>query len=141
MLARRDLSEAQIRQRLARRGHDEHAIDRAVARLKASGAIDDRRTAEALARVESSRRRRGPARVRLQIEAAGISPATARRAVERALEGVDEDELLEAALAKRLRRGETIADDRHLARLYRYLLAQGFEPDRILRALEARSVE
>ena len=42
MLARRELSEAQVRQRLVRRSHEADAIDEAIARLKDARAIDDR---------------------------------------------------------------------------------------------------
>src|ERR1043166_5536618 len=78
MLGRRELSEAQIRQRLARKGHQQDAIDAAVDRLRAERAIDDARVAEAIAHTETTVRRHGRLRVRRQIEQAGISPETAR---------------------------------------------------------------
>ena len=49
MLGRRELSEAQVRQRLAKRGHDEAAIDAAVTRLKSDRSLDDVRVAGATA--------------------------------------------------------------------------------------------
>ena len=45
---------------------------------------------------------------------------------------LDPDALLSAALAKRLRGRERLADDREFQRLFRYLSAQGFDSDRIL---------
>jgi regulatory protein len=141
MLARRELSEAQVRQRLARRGHDEDAIDRAVARLKAERAIDDARVAAAIARTETSIKRRGRLRVRRQIENAGIAGPVARRAVDDAFEEIDPGALLEAALGRRLRGGRAIADDREFQRLYRFLIGQGFGPDEVLRLLRSRSVK
>jgi regulatory protein len=135
MLGRRELSEAQIRQRLARREHDPEAIDAAVARLIDERAIDDNRVAEAIARTETVIRKRGKLRVRRKIESAGIAPATARRAVDDVFGSLDGDELLESALAKRLRGGADIADEREFNRLYRYLVGQGFEPDRVLARL------
>jgi regulatory protein len=138
MLARRELSEMQVRQRLARQGHEPDAIEAAVTRLREERAIDDTRVAEAIARTETSIRGRGKLRVRLQIERAGIAKATAKRAIDDVFEAVDDDALLEASLARRLRGRETIADDRELQRLYRYLISQGFESDRILKALNAR---
>lgn len=138
MLARRELSEMQVRQRLARKGHDRDAIDAAIARLREERAIDDTRVAEAIARTETSVRRRGKLRVRMQIQRAGISNATAKRAVDNLFETIDDDALLEASLAKRLRGRDTIADDREFQRLYRYLIAQGFESDRVMKALSAR---
>lgn len=141
MLARRELSEAQVRQRLARRGHDEDAINGAVARLIEERAIDDERVAAAIARTETSVRRRGRLRVRRQIEHAGIAAPTARRAVDEVFGDIDNDAHLQASLAKRLRGREIIADDKAFQRLYRYLVGQGFESDQVVRALKARSVK
>jgi regulatory protein len=141
MLARRELSEAQVRQRLSRRGHPASSIDAAIARLRDERAIDDARAAAAIARAEASGKRRGKLRVRRRIESAGISAETARRAVEEVFGDIDEDAMLEGALLKRLRGRRRVEDDREFQRLYRYLTAQGFEPERVIRALKARSVE
>jgi SOS response regulatory protein OraA/RecX len=83
-------------------------------------------------------KRRGKLRVRIEIERAGISKSTAKRAVDEVFASVDDDALLEASLAKRLRGRSRILDDRELQRLYRYLIAQGFDGDRVMRALERR---
>ena len=138
MLARRELSEAQVRQRLARKGHEADAIDAAVTRLREERALDDARVAEAIARTQTAVRRRGKLRVRREIESAGITGATARRAVDEVFEGLDPDALLQASLAKRLRGREAIADEAEFRRLYRYLIAQGFEADAVMKALNAR---
>ena len=138
MLARRELSEAQIRRRLARRGHDAGAIDAAVAKLHDERAIDDARVAEAIARTEVTVRRRGKLRVRRRIENAGIAASIARRAVDDVFGEVDAEELLEASLAKRLHGRPCVADDAEFARLYRYLVGQGFEADRVVEALNKR---
>jgi regulatory protein len=132
MLARRELSEAQVRQRLAKRGDSRESIDEAIGRLKAERSIDDERVAGAIARSETSLRKRGRRRVQQQIEAAGISTAIAARAVDEAFQDLDPDALLLASLARRLRGRERIADDREFQRLFRYLSAQGFDSDRIL---------
>jgi regulatory protein len=141
MLARRELSEVQVRQRLARKQHDPEAIDEAVARLREERAIDDVRVAEAIARTETSVRRRGKLRVRMQIERAGIGKAIAKQAVDAVFDTIDDDALIEASLQKRLRGRQAIADDREFQRLYRYLLSQGFESDRIVRLLKRRRHE
>ena len=138
MLARRELSEQQVRQRLARKGHAPGEIDEAIARLREERAIDDARVAEAIARTETSVRRRGKLRVRMQIERAGIAKAIAKRAVDDVFDGIDDTALLESSLRKRLRGREAISDDREFQRLYRYLVGQGFDPERVLGALNAR---
>jgi hypothetical protein len=51
---------------------------------------------------------------------------------------VDDDALLQAAIGRRLRGDRLIQDDREFQRLYRYLVSQGFEADRVLGALRQR---
>ena len=137
MLARRELSEAQVRQRLARRGHDRESIEAAVARLRTERAIDDERVAAAIARTQTSVRGRGRLRVRREIEAAGIAGEIAQRAVDAVFEDVDSDALLQAALDRRLR-GRCDVTERDFSRLYRYLTGQGFDSDRVVAALRLR---
>ena len=138
MLGRRELSERQIRQRLARKEYSQDDIDEAVARLREERAINDRRVAEAIARMETGIRKRGKVRVRLQLEKAGIAKDTARAAIDSVFETIDDEGLLEASLRKRLRGREAIADEREFARLFRYLIGQGFESDRVMKALRAK---
>ncbi len=140
LLARRELSEAQVRDRLARRNHDQSAVDEAISRLMAERAIDDRRLAEAIAHAEI-RRQHGPQKVLQRIERAGVGRSLARQAVTKAFAEVDESALIEAALDRRLRDGRSIADQADLRRLYRFLVRQGFEGDLAMRALKARSVK
>jgi len=138
MLARRELSEKQIRERLKRREYSADAIDAGVARLKEARALDDSRFAFALARHEISTKRHGRLRAQRQIEAAGIPPALAREALDETLASLDPDALIDAALGRRLRDGQGIEDDAAFRRLYRFLLTQGFESDRVIRILKQR---
>ena len=105
LLARRELAEAQLRERLTRRRFTPDDIDAAVTRLRRERALDDRRTALACARTEVRVRQRGRARVVRQIEALGIARDIARDAVAEVFAEVDEAALLEQALDRRLRRG------------------------------------
>lgn len=141
LLTRRELSEAQLRQRLIRRKYDTDAVDAAIERLREERALDDVRVAEAIARSQTALRRRGKLRVRLEIERAGIAAATARRVVDEVFADLDADALLDAALAKRLRPGHDIRDDRMFNRLYRYLVGQGFDPDRVMAVLRTRRLK
>ena len=136
MLARRELSEAQVRQRLLRKGHDAEAVDAAVDRLRGERAINDERAAEAIAQAETRAHRRGKLRVRRQIEQAGIAPTTARQAIDEVFGGIDDDVLLNEALAQRLRGRDRVADEAEFRRLFRYLVGQGFEPDHVMAILE-----
>ena len=139
MLARRELSEAQLRQRLTRRQHDPEAIEAALIRLKAERSLDDERVARAIARSETAVKKRGRYRVIRHIEAAGIAPTVAKRVVDETFATIDADVLLNESLARRLRGKTRIDDDKEFQRLYRYLVAQGFEPDRVLALLRTKS--
>jgi regulatory protein len=138
MLARRELSEAQIRQRLQRRGHALDEIESAIERLKSERAIDDARVAGAIARTETSLKRRGRLRVAQELARAGIARSTARTAIDETFDDLDDDALLQQALNRRLKNDRPIEDDREFQRLYRYLMGQGFESDKILTALTKR---
>ena len=138
MLARRELSEAQIRQRLQRRGHALDEIDSAIERLKSERAIDDARVAGAIARTETSLKRRGRLRVAQELARAGIARSTARTAIDETFDDLDDDALLQQALNRRLKNDRPIEDDREFQRLYRYLIGQGFESDRVFAALAKR---
>jgi regulatory protein len=135
MLSGRELTERQVRQRLARRGYDDEAVNDAIQRLKNDRSLDDERAARAMAHTETTLRKRGRLRVTRRLQAAGIAPAVAQRATQEVFQTIDADALLEAALQKRLRGREQIADDREFQRLYRYLIGQGFESDRVLALL------
>ncbi len=106
-----------------------------MARLRDERAIDDARAAEAIARTETVLRR-GKARVRMQIARAGIANGVARDAIDRVFSEIDDEAMMEAALTGWLRGRAAIGDDREIARLYRHLVAQGFEPDRVRRRLD-----
>jgi regulatory protein len=138
LLARRELSEAQLRTRLARRRFDPAHIDDAVERLRAERALDDRRVALACARTEARVRQRGRARVIRQVESLGVARDVARAAVAEVFGEIDESALLEQALDKRLRRGVALADPAAARRVFRYLIGQGFDPDRVSVILQSR---
>ena len=137
LLSVRELSETQLRVRLARRQCDAQSIEEAVSRLKADGTLNDRRVAVALARMESAIRHRGRARVIQKMRQAGIDSDTAEDAVREVFEEVDEGALLDRALERRMRgRTPDELDDKGRARVVRGLVAQGFRLDAILEKLK-----
>jgi regulatory protein len=138
LLARRELAEAQVRRRLGRRKFDQDDIDSAVVRLRHEGALDDRRTALACARTEVRVRHHGRARVIRQIESLGIARDVAREAVAEVFTDLDETQLLEQALDRRLRRGVDLNDPVIASRLHRYLVGQGFDPSAVTGLLRRR---
>lgn len=138
LLARRELSEAQLRTRLGRQ-FGTAAIDDAVGRLRRERALDDRRVALARARTEVDTRHRGRARVLEQLQTIGIPRETACRAVEQVFAELDETVLLEEALEWRLRRGARLDDPASVRRVHRYLIGQGFDPSRVTALVKKRA--
>ena len=136
LLSARELSESQLRSRLKRRKFDADDIDSAVSRLKENRALNDRRVAVAIARMESSIKRRGRARVIQKIRQAGIDGDTADDAVREVFQDVDESELLDQALERKLR-GKTVKelDDKGRARIMRALVGQGFSFEAVMKRL------
>jgi SOS response regulatory protein OraA/RecX len=114
-------------------------IEAAIARLIRERAVDDARMALAYARRAAEVQFRGQSRTRLAIEALGIDPTTARHAVAEVFNEVDEESVLDRAIAKRLH--GPIRDRPQFRRLYQALLRQGFPPDRVAAALVVRSQE
>ena len=120
LLARRELSTSQLRERLVRRELPVVEIETAIAKLTHSGAVDDGRVAHAHARRAAEVKFRGQRRTRQEIEALGIDAETARRAVAEVFVEAD--------------RGRA-----QFRRLYRSLLRQGFPPDRVAAQLMSRA--
>jgi regulatory protein len=126
-LTARELSEAQVRTRLAERGYTPGAIAPAIDRLTAERALDDRRAATAVARTESGVRRHGPRRVLGKLLTMRFDRDLAKEVVRDLFDGMDEDELLERALDRRLRgKPERLKDPRERRKVHAYLVRQGF---------------
>lgn len=142
VLAFHPRTEAQLRQRLARAGHDGIADD-VVAWLARLGYLDD--AAYARGRARGLLRRLGPRGAERRLRAEGVAAQLARDAVveaaeERAAgrppgEGA-EVALCRAALGKRLRGADPAdLDERARARVARFLLGRGFSGAAVARVL------
>jgi len=122
LLARREHSRAELRQKLTTRGHSAEAVDALLDRLAAQRLQSDERYVEAYVRVRSGRGY-GPQRIRAELRERGIA-----------------DELIEAALAAQPAAGTPRIDDvwrrkytghlpvdyRERARQMRFLQQRGF---------------
>lgn len=126
-LTARELSESQVRDRLADRGYTEAAIAPAIERLLHDRTIDDRRAATAVARTEARVRRHGPRRVLGKLIAMQIDRDLAKEVVRDLFGETDEEELLARALERRLRgKPERLKDPRERRSILAYLVRQGF---------------
>jgi regulatory protein len=138
-LARRELSETQVRSRLVRRQFDPTEIEEAVARLRQEGALNDSRTALACARTEAFVKRHGRRRALRQLNALGIAREVAGAAVAEVFGELDEDALIQQALNRRLRHDQTLEDPATIRRVHRFLLSQGFDAARVHAAMRNRT--
>jgi regulatory protein len=139
LLAKRELSTAQLRTRLARRTFDESEIDDVIARLTEDGTLDDRRVAIAAARLESAIRGRGRRRAMQRVLQLGVAGSVAKEAVDEVFADLDEGALLEAALERRLKGADRRElDDKAKARIVRSLAAQGFDAGTVFERLQKR---
>jgi regulatory protein len=135
LLARRELTEKQLRERLLDHDHPREEIDRVIAHLLESRTLDDDRVARAYARTASGVKGRGRLRVMRELTEMGVARQTATEAVADVFADIDERGLIAKALQKKMRGRPRIADPAEHARLYQYLMRQGFTPAAIVAAL------
>ena len=134
MLARRALSEGEIRFRLAAKGFPEEQAEDVLTRLRKLGLVDDRSLCENLARGYRDVRRLGPRR----IAGALLLRKFPRDLVERAvrLVSLPEEELAAASAALgRKFRGGIPAGREGVAKAFRFLSGRGFSPETCRQAI------
>ena len=135
LLGRRELSVAELRSRLLDREHTPEATDEAIAKLLEAGALDDRRVARAYARTASTVKGRGRLRVARELQAMGIAREVIAEAVGDVFGEIDERAMIDRAIQKKLRGGRKPSTMQERARLYQFLLRQGFTPAAVAMAL------
>lgn len=121
LLARREHSRRELKQKLERGGFAREETTAAVERLGDQGYQDDSRFAEALVRSRVGQGY-GPARIRAELRSQGIGDAAVRELIESA--DVDWHDL--AANQLRRRYGGPSADPAERARRAQFLLRRGF---------------
>jgi len=135
MLGRREYSASEIRSRLIDREHTPDETDAAVERLLETRALDDRRVARAYARTASNVKGRGRLRVQRELQVMGIARDVATEAIAEVFGDLDERALIAKAIRKKLHGGKQIVTLQERARVYQFLMRQGFTPGAISAAL------
>ena len=135
LLARRELSVAECRARLAGKDHPQDEIDVAIEHLLETGALDDRRVARAFVRTALNVKGRGRLRIQRELQEKGISREIVADVLAEAFGDTDERALVARAIQKRLRGRTTLKDRAESARLYQYLMRQGYTPPAVVAAL------
>ncbi len=135
LLGRRELSVRQLRARLIDREHSPEDADEAATRLLENGALDDGRVARAYARTAAKVKGRGRLRVARELQALGIARDIIAEAVAEVFGDLDERALIDRAIQKKLRGGQKPSTMQERARLYQFLMRQGFTPAAVSAAL------
>ena len=135
LLGRRELSVQQLRERLRDREHPAEDVDRAIDLLLENRTLDDERVAAAYVRTALKVKGRGRLRIQRELQEMGIEKATAAAALAEAFGEVDERALIAKALQKKLHGKPKIASPAEYARVYQFLMRQGFSPAAVSAAL------
>ena len=138
MLGRRELSVQQVRDRLIEREHSRDDVDRAIDLLIENRALDDARVAGAYVRTAIRIKGRGRLRIQRELQMMGISRDVAAEALADAFGEVDERTLIAKALQKKLRSNQQISTAAEHARVFQFLMRQGFSPASVTAVLRAR---
>lgn len=136
LLSRREHSAAELKYKLARRGHEDEQAEGIVGRLAEAGWQSDERYAEMLVRnrIEQGY---GPLRIRAELEAARVDGAAISAALDGA--GVDWAERVTAVHARKFKSVPQGAAE--WQKQYRFLAGRGFEPEQIRAALKRAEPE
>lgn len=139
MLARRPYSVAELRRALERKLPEAATLPAVLARLRELGYLDDKKFAEQTAYSLAQNRALGPHRVRRELKAKLVNYKHIEAAVEQAYQETPARELLEQALAKKLRALRLPLTRARFHSLCQSLLRRGFSAGDIIRAVRART--
>lgn len=139
VLARRDHSTGEMRDKLRPRAARESDVGVLLDRLKAAGYLDDSRFAESYATARLSGDGLGRTRVMQDLRNRRVAPTIAQETVERIYHDVDDESLIEDWVRRKYRmapREGLFGDDKELSSAYRKLMRAGFPTGPILRVLK-----
>lgn len=134
LLARRDYSTRELRQKLKDRGYLEHAIEPVLLDLEETRKLDDQRYGANVVAYRA-RRGQGPARIRNELRRSGLKD----HQIEEAVKGSEDapDFIALAREARRRKFGPEIPKDwKDRAKQARFLQYRGFSTDHIRAVLE-----
>ena len=135
----RAYSTGDLKSKLRMRAANPADVDATIDRLKDIGYLNDQRFAENFASARVENEGFGRMRVLSDLRARRVPGTLAEQAVEQALEGKSEAELIDSYIERRMpsiAAGGRIEDERKLANAYRRLRRAGFTSGPILSALK-----
>jgi regulatory protein len=139
MLSRRPYSVAELRRALERKFPASSEIPNVIARLRELRYLDDARFAEAYASSLARVRNYGQHRIRRELKNKLVDYRVIDRAIENAFASVNERELLERTIDKKIRTLRKPLTRAKLASLCQSLIRRGFRADDIMKAVRSRA--
>ena len=138
MLARRPYSVAEMRRALEKKYPDSSQVPKVIARLRELHYLDDKKFAEHYASSLARNRAYGRYRIRRELKAKLVDYRQIEPALQQAFGETSERELLEQALAKKLRTLRLPLTRPRFHSLCQSLLRRGFNSGDIIKAVRAR---
>jgi len=138
MLSRRPYSVAELRRALEKKFPGSSEVPDVLARLRELRYLDDVKFAESYASSLARVRNFGRHRVRRELKNKLVDYNVIDRAVENAFASVDEHELLERTVDKRIRTLRKPLTRSKLASLCQSLIRRGFRADDIMKTIRSR---
>ena len=127
MLAAKQRSVAELRERLLEgRGATESIVDTVIDRLREYGYLDDARFAHSYASLRVQQRPIGRQRLQRDLWLKKIDKQTAESALDQVFEQTPEEDLIDKAIAKRVRLRGKPQTRAEAKKLFDHLLRQGF---------------
>ena len=134
LLSFKPRSVAEMRARLLEKDWtDGPTVERVIARLEELGYLDDEQFAASLANSRLAVKPVGRVRLRRDLQRKKLSSQTVETALDEAYEERGEEQLIEQALAKRLRLKGAPKTQEEAKKLFDYLMRRGFSYDLVRR--------
>jgi regulatory protein len=128
LLSAKQRSVEELREKLSTtRGATKAMVDEAIARLREYGYLDDAKFAQSYASIRLRERPIGRRRLERDLWLKKVDKKTAETALDEVFETTPEDELIERAIAKRVRLRGRPKTREEAKKLFDHLLRQGFD--------------
>lgn len=128
LLAAKQRSVEELREKLSTtRGATKPVVDEVIARLREYGYVDDAKFAQSYASLRLRERPIGRRRLQRDLWLKKIDKQTAETALDEVFESTPEEELIERAIAKRIRLRGKPKTREDAKKLFDHLIRQGFE--------------
>lgn len=139
LLAAKPRSIAELRERLAERCPSKTVVETVIARLREYGYLDDERYALGYASSKVRQQPIGRRRLELSLAKRKVDRAVADEALDQVFAETPEEELLDRALAKRIRLRGRPKTREEAKKLFDHLLRQGFPFELVSQKVRAAS--